>query len=482
MIPAALLRENCGVLRAVAGAAAPLSVAGVCRDSRRVVSGGCFVAIPGTRMDGHDYIAAAISGGAKLVLHSRELPEYRPDVAYWRVDDAFSAYFEICRAVAGFPDRRLRLFGVTGTNGKTTTVYLWRHLLDCGMISTVEMWDGRECVPSDHTTPDPETLFDALSRMERNGLAAAAMELSSHALDQRRCGSLRFRVAVFTNLTGDHLDYHRTMENYYLAKKRLFTEMLLPDGVAVINFDDAYGRRLAGELTGAVRVVTFGEAPGADYRLIPGESPSDFSLINGNFSEHFDSNLIGEHNFHNLSGAILGALDCGLSVSEIRRRLASGVSVPGRLQEVFPAPGVAAYVDYAHTDDALRNVLAILRKLTRGRLIVVFGAGGDRDHTKRPRMGRAVAELADLAIVTSDNPRSENPDRIIADILAGVPETARGKFRVEPDRARALALAVELARPGDVLLAAGKGHEKTQEIAGVKHPFDDVEELRKLTR
>ena len=323
-------------------------------------------------------------------------------------------------------------------------------------------------------------LFPLLAEMRRNGMRAAAMELSSHALWQGRVDGAKFRTTIFTNLTGEHLDYHGDMEHYYQAKKLFFTRLMAVDGTAVINIDDEYGRRLAREIS-TRNILTFGKNSAADWNLTDielGADGSRFRLQSENEAFDVATNLIGEHNVHNLAGAILAALDYGLTPAQIDRALSRPIRVPGRLEKFMAENGAAFYVDYAHTDDALANVLSILRKIAKGRLITVFGAGGNRDRTKRPRMGRKAAEFADLLIVTSDNPRNENPEAIIREIVAGIPEGTA--YETEPDRRKAIRRAVELAGPGDVVLIAGKGHENYQEIAGKRYHLDDREVLKDL--
>jgi len=453
----------------------------IVNDSRKVLPGDIFVAIPGTVSDGHNYIDAAIRARAEVVIHQHPLSHYLPNITYLMVTNTRLAYACCCREFSNCPDLELPLFGVTGTNGKTTTVYLIEHLLrqggrSCGLISTVETRDGKITRTADCTTPEAGVLFPLLAEMRRNRMAAAAMELSSHALHQGRIAGAMFRVAVFTNLTGDHLDYHRDMEHYYLAKKRLFTEQLAPEGAAVVNIDDAYGQRLAEELIDEkTRVITFGSADsGAKWRITGIELSADgvkFRLEGRDEAFDVAANLIGEHNIHNLAGAILAVREFGMKPEEIDRALAVPIRVPGRLERIDSKRGFPIYVDYAHTDDALSRVLEILKKIAEKKLIVVFGAGGDRDHTKRPRMGAAAAELADRIILTSDNPRTEDPDQILREIAAGIPEGT--PYEVEPDRHRAIRRAIEQAEAGDIVLIAGKGHESYQEIKGVRHPFDD---------
>lgn len=456
-------------------------------DSRNVVCGGVFIAVPGWKFDGHDYIGEALASGVRAVVHERELASYDPRVAYYRCSSAALAQGLIWKERFGRPDEELEVLGVTGTNGKTTTAFLLEQIFSraerpCGLISTVEYRDCRGRYPSTNTTPGARRIYELLAAMRDNGARAAAMELSSHALEQRRAAGLRLAAGIFTNLTGDHLDYHGDMESYYLAKKRMFTELLSPDGVAVINVDDAYGRRLADELRGMRKVETFGANGDTDWRISDvrlGADRAEFVLASESRAFEIGSNLIGAHNVHNLAGAVLAALARGIAPEFLDAALRERIVVPGRLEALRRSDGAVFYVDYAHTDDALTNVLSALRPLTRGRLFVVFGAGGDRDRSKRPRMGKAASD-ADVMIVTSDNPRSEAPEAIIAEVVSGIPEGRA--FEVEPDRRAAIGRAFAMARPGDCVLISGKGHEDYQEINGVKHHFSDREELEKLLK
>ena len=457
----------------------------VVNDSRKVLPGDTFVAITGLRQDGHEFVDQAIRSGAQVVIHDRDLPGYNSKTTYIRVSDSGRAYSRLEREYCNRPDETVALIGVTGTNGKTTTAFLVEHLFQhagvpCGLISTVEQRDGKIVRPSAWTTPEAGVFFPLLQSMRRNGMRAAAVELSSHALFQGRVDGAKFRTAIFTNLTGEHLDYHGDMEHYYRAKKLFFTTLLGLDGTAVLNIDDSYGRRIAREIAGR-NVITFGTSAGADWRIDDIKLRADgssFRLIGEEIAYEAATNLIGEYNIHNLAGALVAALDYGIPAAALDRALSFSIRVPGRLER-FNAPGGAVfYVDYAHTDDALANVLGTLRNLTAGRLIAVFGAGGDRDRTKRPRMGKVAARTADFTIVTSDNPRNEEPEAIISEIVAGIP--AGSNFEIEPDRRKAIARAVELAAPGDIVLVAGKGHENTQEIKGVRHHFDDREVLKEL--
>lgn len=459
-------------------------VTGACADSRQVRPGNLFCAIPGARQDGGIYAAEAVRQGAAAVAAVRPL-ELVPAVPQLRVRDAYAAAGRIAECAAGYPSRRLRLLGATGTNGKTTCAYILRHLLRAhgqvpGMVGTVCYDLGDREVEADRTTPTPFELQDLFGRMLAGGCGWAVLEMSSHALAQRRAGSARFAGALFTNLTGDHLDYHTTMEAYFEAKALLFTEYLEPAAPAVINVDDPYGQRLAERLSraGRARLVTVGShaADSAWQDVQLGFAGCRFRLRLGAAAVEIDSPLIGQHNVANLACAAALAHACGVPAPVIAVALRDCRGAPGRLQVLSSPRGVAAYVDYAHTDDALENVLKALRLLRPRRLLVVFGCGGDRDRTKRPRMGAVAARLADRVFVTSDNPRTEDPEAIMAEILAGIP--AGTAVQAHADRRQAIAQALAEAAPGDIVLVAGKGHEPYQEIHGVKHPFDDVCEVR----
>ncbi|MCI5780007.1 MAG: UDP-N-acetylmuramoyl-L-alanyl-D-glutamate--2,6-diaminopimelate ligase [Lentisphaeria bacterium] len=469
---------------------AVLPDAPVFTDSRMVTPGAIFAAIPGTRVDGADFIPEALDRGAAAILYTGDfaVPEDSP-ILFCRVSDPREAVSRLCRYQAGEPDAALRVYGVTGTNGKTTSAYLLRHLLHaadvpCGLVSTVEYDDGCRRMPPTHTTPDPRTLFPLLAAMRDNGLRAAAMEFSSHALAQKRLSGILLRGGIFTNLTGDHLDFHGDMEHYYQAKKTLFTELIAPGGVAAVNLDDPAGARLAEELTVErpdLKIPTFGTRPGAGWRISEMESDADgcrFVLSNAQQAYHTEFPLPGEYNIHNLAGVLTLLLCDGVAPEALDAALALPLTVPGRLEKITAPGGACFFVDYAHTDDALTNVLRTLRPLCRNRLIAVFGAGGDRDKSKRPRMGKAAARWADKLIITSDNPRSEDPLEIIVQIVSGLPEAC--DYEVIADRESALRRAAEIAGPGDVVLVAGKGHETYQEIHGVRHHFDDREILRTI--
>ncbi len=433
-------------------------------DSRQVTPGALFVAIPGTHDDGARHIAEARAKGAAAVMGACAGCDIHADAPR-------QAFAEACADHFGRPSERLLLCGITGTNGKTTTAWLLRDMLaqsglQPGLLTTVaEAWPGHEA-PADRTTPDARTLQADLAAMATAGCRAAVMEVSSHAIDQARVGACRFALTAFTNLTQDHLDYHKTLEAYFAVKARLFLEH--PEAHAVINADDPYGRRLLGMLAGRANVHPYSLA---DAKAAFSPAGTEAELAVGGRRVAFRTALCGRYNLANILCAATAAAALGVSPDAILCAIAAATPKWGRLEPVAPH----VFVDYAHTDDALTNVLTTLRALTKGRVICVFGCGGDRDRAKRPKMAAAVDRLADLPIVTSDNPRTEDPAAIIADILPG--------FRahtpiVEPDRRAAIRRALALRQGEDVVLVAGKGHETYQEIQGVRHPFSDAAEIR----
>ncbi len=456
-------------------------------DSRQVRPGALFVALPGRRTDGLRYVDEAVARGAVAVV--TEAPAVTPrDVAHIRVEDARRALAEIACAFHGNPSRDLAVVGITGTNGKTTVGYLARNLLEAaglapGLVGTVAYEVGRRVIPAARTTPEAPELQDLLAQIVRAGGRAAVMEVSSHALAQQRVWGIDFDVAVFTNLTGDHLDYHGTMERYFEAKALLFQGLgrMEKPGVAVVNLDDPWGRRLL-ETPGAwARTWTYGEHPAADVRALDvelGPAGTRFRLVTPAGDALIRSPLLGRFNVSNALAAAAAALALEVPLDLCARGIERFVSAPGRLEPVPNAAGLRVFVDYAHTDDALGNVLATLRELSPGgRLLVVFGCGGDRDRAKRPRMGAVAGRWADLSILTSDNPRSEDPAQIIAEIAAGFPAGAAVERIAQ--REEAIAAALDRARPEDVVLIAGKGHERTQEFARTVVPFDDREVVRR---
>ena len=457
-------------------------ITGVQIDSRQVQPGNLFVAVKGTQADGHAFIPKAIENGAAAVLQSDPLPQDAPEgVTFVRVADTEEAVGRVATAFYGDPTSRLKLVGVTGTNGKTTIATLLYHLFrnlghKCGLCSTVCNYiDGRE-VPTEHTTPDPITLNRLLGEMAEAGCEYAFMECSSHAIHQKRIGGLKFAGGIFTNLTRDHLDYHKTFENYRDAKKAFF-DHLGADAFAITNADDKIGGVMVQNTAAAVR--TYSTRSAADYKgRILEESIEGMLLdIDGTeVSVHF----VGRFNVSNLLGVYGAALMLGVEKNEVLRQLSLLHPVNGRFEAIRSPKGFSAIVDYAHTPDALVNVLTAINDIRRGgRIITVCGAGGNRDKGKRPIMAREAAERSDRVVITSDNPRFEEPAAIIADMMAGVPEELRPKVLCITDRREAIRAAAMMAEKGDIILVAGKGHEPYQDVKGVKHHFDDHEEIRK---
>jgi UDP-N-acetylmuramoyl-L-alanyl-D-glutamate--2,6-diaminopimelate ligase len=450
-------------VRAIENARAGVEVADLAYDSRRVEPGALFVCVPGSHVDGHDLAADAVAAGAVALVCERVLPLPVPQVL---VESSRSAMAPLADAFFGRPSEALRLAGVTGTNGKTTTTFLIRAMVEaagagCGLLGTVQQVVGGKIEPVARTTPEAIDLQRTLRRMLDAGDAACSMEVSSHALALHRVDGVRFAAVCFTNLSQDHLDFHASMEEYFAAKARLF-EGGWP---AAVNADDAYGRRLRAD-------ITFGVSQPADVTARAVELRPDrtrFTLVTPAGSADVETRLRGPFNVSNaLAAASVGVL-LGLPLDAIAAGLAAVPGVPGRMEPVDAGQPFQVLVDYAHTPEALDVVLAAARDIAAGRVIAVFGCGGDRDRTKRRQMGAIAARRADVVIVTSDNPRSEDPDAIIAEILAG----AERPVTIEPDRRLAIGLAVAGARAGDVVVIAGKGHEQGQERSGVVTPFDD---------
>ena len=459
-------------------------IEGISNDSRTIRPGVLFCAIRGARADGRRFVRDAEAAGAAAVVSDD--PALETPLPHLLCADSYRAWGLLCELFAGNPAQFLTLHAVTGTNGKTTTAMLLRALLQSGggfrtgLISTIEYDCGgtSPIVDSARTTPDAETFQRILAEMHRAGCGHAVLEASSHGLHQHRMGSARFKSAIFTNLTGDHLDYHHDMESYYQTKKLLFTESLAEDGNAVINIDDPHGARLAAELGRPVLTLSAHD-PGAAVRITVREASdagTRFHLeIAGNGME-ITSPLIGLHNVYNLASALTAAAAAGVPQERFQEVLHGPIRIPGRLERIDLPNGGTAFVDYAHTDDALERVLSALRPLCRGQLIVVFGCGGDRDRTKRPRMAAVCGRIADRSILTSDNPRTESPEAIIREAKQGFPPGAC--YETITDRPEAIRHAVRLARAGDILLVAGKGHETTQEIQGIQYHMDDRELIR----
>jgi UDP-N-acetylmuramoyl-L-alanyl-D-glutamate--2,6-diaminopimelate ligase len=477
-----VLRERHLVRRDDNAPAGPaLAISGIAYDSRVVKRGDAFVALKGQHADGVVYARQAIERGAVAIVAETPLPE-GVTTPWTTVEDARLALALLASAFYRHPSRDMRVVGITGTNGKTTTAYLLASIFEaagirCGLLGTVAYRIGDETIEATRTTPEAPDVQRLLREMVDRGCGACAMEVSSHALSLARVDFMTFAAGVFTNLTRDHLDFHADMEAYFQAKRRLF-EMLPHDAPSLINVDDPRGAALV-ETAG--RPVTYAIGRTAD--ITPG--PLSFSLEGLTFDVrtprgtlHVSSSLVGRPNVYNILAAVSAATALGLPFDAIERGVRALDGVPGRFQLVSRAADeVTVVVDYAHTDDALRNLLDTARPLARGRLITVFGCGGDRDRTKRPLMGAVAGRLSDVIVITSDNPRSEDPVRIIEEIRRGItPDTRRAEQRqlAIVDRRTAIAKAVEIARPGDLVLIAGKGHEKTQVIGDRVLPFDDV--------
>ena len=459
-------------LRELMGNGAPeVEVSGLAYSSQSVTPGTLFFCVPGFRRDGHDFARDAVERGAAALVCQRRLELGVPELV---VEDVRGAMGPAAARFYGDPTAELQVVGITGTNGKTTTAFLVRHLVEagrrqCGLLGTVKRVVGGVEEEVERTTPEAIDLQATFRRMLDGGDRACAMEVSSHALELGRVAGIHFACRVFTNLTQDHLDFHGTMEAYFLSKRRLFDER----GPSVVNADDEYGRRIAAEID----CETFGIDHEADYRA----RDVRFDVMGSRFrcqtpegELELALSLPGVFNVQNALGAIASARLLGIDFDSIAAALPRFGRVPGRFEPVDEGQDFGVLVDYAHTPDSLENVLRAARELARGRLHVVFGAGGDRDRGKRPLMGEIGARLADRAFVTSDNPRSEEPLAIIDEIVAGVPAARAGVVTVDPDRRAAIRLALGEARAGDAVVIAGKGHEQGQEFeSGRKEPFDD---------
>ena len=450
----------------------------VAHDSRRVEPGDLFVAIRGEKVDGLSHVPEAIRRGAAAVVAEPAAPGPLP-VPWVRVPQARRALGLLAARLAGNPAERLVLAGVTGTNGKTTTAALLQALLErrfgaAGFLGTIGYRVGRRELPADRTTPDAALLQELLAEMVREGVPAAAMEVSSHALALDRIEGCRFDLTVFTNLTRDHLDFHRDMEGYGAAKRRLF-DLRKPGAPAVVNVADPFGRLLAGQVGG--RVVTYGPTgEAADLRaesVVCDLSGVSFDAVSAAGRLPVRSPLLGRFNVDNLLAAAAGGLALGIAADEVAAALSSVRTVPGRLERVEAGQSYAILVDYAHTPDALERLLAAVRELTDRKIILVFGCGGDRDRGKREPMGRIAGARADIPIATSDNPRSEDPEAILSDVERGLAASGATKYLRIADRRQAIRAAIDLANPGTVVVIAGKGHETTQIIGDREEPFDD---------
>ncbi|MDP8265995.1 MAG: UDP-N-acetylmuramoyl-L-alanyl-D-glutamate--2,6-diaminopimelate ligase [Candidatus Aceula meridiana] len=453
-------------------------------DSRKIQNGSLFVALRGTQQDGLDYILQAIEKGAICVVHEkgRGVNSFNQNICMLGVENPHDFLAKIARRFYNDPIKEVQCIGITGTNGKTTVSYLVESIFraaqeKCGIIGTINCHFAEQAIVLNNTTPDILEITECLAKMRDSRVTHCAMEVSSHALDQGRVSGLKFKVAVFTNLTQDHLDYHHTIEEYFLAKAKLF-EMLDETATAIINGDDAHGKKIA-EHTSA-KVVSYGF-----------ESQNNVTAKNSHLSlsgAHFvlsmeeeeceiETSLIGSHNIYNILAAAAVAHAFGIDIEQIKQGVENLVCVPGRLERVESIKDFKIFVDYAHTDDALKNVLSSLRQVHLGRILLVFGCGGDRDKTKRVKMGKVASDLADFTILTNDNPRGEDPDEIVYKIASGF---EKKNYLIVLERRQAIERVLGLAKKGDLVLVAGKGHENYQILRGKIVPFDDKQIIREI--
>src|ERR1043166_7199481 len=465
------------------------AVESIAYDSRRVQRNGMFVALRGEKTDGHQFIAQAVEKGSSVIVTEREESAMLAGGATCViVQNTRRALADLATTFYGRQAQRLKIAGVTGTNGKTTTSFLIKHIcekagLRCGLIGTVRYEIGERVLPATRTTPESPDLQELLALISNAGCRAASMEVSSHALAQERTRRIEWDVAVFTNLTQDHLDFHGTLENYFEAKAKLFTQLPQQEKkrkpIAVINIDERYGEQLLGKIDKNIAAVTYGMGVRAEFRA------SNYRMEFGGTSYQLDARgksylvrvpLIGRFNVANSMAALAAAASLNINLREAILSLAKSPQVPGRLEAVPAKRQFQIFVDYAHTEDALLNVLKTLRELEPNRLIVVFGCGGDRDRQKRPLMGQVADQSADYSIITSDNPRKEDPDEIITEIEKGF----RGNhFEKITERAAPISRAIDLAQSRDIVLIAGKGHENYQEFADHTVPFEDIQVARR---
>lgn len=457
-------------------------------NSKKVKKGAAFFCIAGTGADGHDFVGEAVSNGASVIVCEREV-ETKEGITRVLVKDSRLAYSIMSAAFFGHPSKNLKVVGVTGTNGKTTTTHLIEGIFKSaghktGLIGTVCSRIVDAVIPVSLTTPDPYELQGMLNSMKQSGVEVVAMEVSSHAIEQKRVAGVDFDVLAFTNLSRDHLDYHKTMENYARVKVKLFEQN--PHVPWVVNVDDSVGRKLVeiGEKIGA-RVVTYGLKENADFNatdIVLDLDKIKFKLRFKDEETDVEINLSGMFNVYNALAALACCHLLGLPLEEIVRGLKHSKGAPGRFEVFKSEEGFFAVVDYAHTPDGLKSVIESCRNILgeKGRLITVFGCGGDRDREKRPMMGDIASQNSDLVIVTSDNPRSEDPEAIVKDILAGVKSENKSKVKVEVDRRKAIEIAINAARKGDIVLVAGKGHETYQIFKDKTVYFNDREVVKEI--
>ena len=460
-----------------------VDIQGINIDSRLVKEGDMFIAVKGTQTDGHQYIAAAEEKGAVAIVCEKTPEKLSPNIAYITFPNVQSIMGKLATAFYGNPSQKLKLVGVTGTNGKTTIATLLYELFRkmghrCGLLSTVCNYIDGTPYPSTHTTPDVISLNRLLGQMVDAGCEYAFMEVSSHALDQERTGGLEFAGAIFTNLTRDHMDYHETMENYLKAKKSFF-DNLPRNAFAITNLDDKNGPVMVQNCHGDIK--NYSTRTICDYRARLVETHLDGMLLEFNNRE-FATLLTGRFNISNLLAIYGAAVELGKEPEEVLRIMSTLKPVSGRFEALHSPQGFSAIVDYAHTPDAIKNVLGTVNDVLRGRgnIITVVGAGGNRDKGKRPLMAAEAAKASNRVILTSDNPRNEDPQEIINDMLAGLSDEQRKKTIAIVDRREAIRTACAFAQKGDVVVVAGKGHENYQEIQGVKHHFDDKEVINEI--
>ena len=456
-------------------------VSGITSDSREVVQGSIFIAIQGSDADGQKFVPQALEKGACAIV-SEVAPAADQKVCWAHVPDARAAVAALACEWNAQPSEGMKVVGITGTNGKTTTAFITHAVMKsvwtrAGLLGTVQVDDGEQVSPSTHTTPGAVELQKIMRNMADNDCRGVAMEISSHALEQKRADGLLLDVAVFSNLSQDHLDYHGNMDDYFAAKRRLFELLETQDGnkkpTAVINLDDAYGQRLVEEFKERLYILTYGRGVHADMRIGRGVQTvrgTEFDIKFKDREYRVLTPYIGKFNIDNCTAALAACCAAGIKLRDAVRALTDAPQVPGRMESVGTRDGATLFVDYAHTPDALEKACAAILELRPKRLITVFGCGGDRDRTKRPQMGKAAAAVSDFCIVTSDNPRTENPEQIIADIEKGM---VGKRYHSISDRMEAIQTAVNLSEEGDVILVAGKGHETYQEISGNRIDFDD---------
>ena len=465
-----------------------VQVSGISYDSRKVQPGHLFVAVRGETADGHRFIRSALNNGAVAVIHEEELKgveDLASTATFIRVHDTRSALSLASQVWYHNPSRGMTIIGVTGTNGKTTTTYILKEILEAwgkkvGLIGTIQYMIGDAVYQATHTTPESLEFQKLLHEMLVAGCSHVVTEVSSHALSQKRVEGTVFRAGIFTNLTRDHLDFHGTMDNYFLSKQRFFSELLERTATAVVNIDDPWGRRLAETIS--AHVYTYGLESGAD--LLASEINTSFAGLKFRISTRgrtYDaaSPLVGLPNVYNILAAAGAAAAVGVPWNVIMEGIRRSPAIRGRFEKVDAGQKFLAIIDYAHTEDALERLIYTARGLTRGKILTVFGCGGDRDRGKRPRMGAIATRLSDFVIITSDNPRSENPDEIIREIAGGA---TRRNYLTEPNRKEAIKRAVLMAEENDIVLIAGKGHEEYQEVGGKRFPFNDREVVEESIR